>query len=613
MNYHKILLQTFRAALMMVLLVGCSSPAPELPASTPYPAYTPSPAYTPILPTDTSIPSTATPEPSMPLPTPDLTTRPQIWFGPLDPSPPDASRPFSGLEFFDLFDEDAAWANAAKRTQAFKLYGGWVAWVASNAELRQVVDYANRHGMALAFEAGPLTPTDECTGEIEGFAGPEEAIRIVQKIKAAGGRIVFVDLEHPYDAATFANAPGSCGMMPEEIAQNVSRFIGTVRSVFPDARFGAVETAQHDVFHVSRWVEAYRAVMGEDLAYFHLDLDYGQPDWPQRALEIETYLRSQGIEFGLFYLGNWQDASDEEWVARAEDRFVAYEVEYDGHPDHVVFQSWHPHPQQLLPETDPSAFTYLINRYTRPRTELTLATTSSLDGSPTLSGVLLDANARPMSDASILLSMKPVEGQGLPFEYTLTGFVPAGATEADVGYRVNLECDCSAPADLVLYEVRYTEGDETTNRIPNSDFSQGYDGWGAWGDAVWKLELSDQGTGRAHHMTALPDQGAAINSAKFPTTAGSSFTMIFVARVSPETLGSGHFNLIFDNGIKEIKRYTIALEPAVIALGEVTTDENGVYSFDLDEMAVSNVALQAWYSGDQDYWPAFASAIFGSH
>ena len=180
-----------------------------------------------------------------------------------------------------------------------------------------------------------------------------------------------MDLEHPYDAATLRTHPTRRGMTPEEIAQNVSRFIERVRSVFPDAKFGAVETAQHDVDHVSRWVEA-TAVMGEDLAYFHLDLNYGQPGWPQKAFEIETYLRSQGIEFGLFYIGDWQDTSDAEWVAHAEERFVKYEVEFGGRPDHTVFQSWHPHPEQLLPETDPSAFTYLINRYSRSRTEITL-------------------------------------------------------------------------------------------------------------------------------------------------------------------------------------------------------------------------------------------------
>ena len=609
MNYQNFLLRTYRLLLILALLVGCGAPATPLPASVLSPTDTLYPTDTAASPTATPVPPTAMPEPTLPLPTPDLTTRPQIWFGPLDPAPPNADRPFNGREFFDLFNEAAAWANAAERTQVFKLYGGWVAWAATLAELKQVVDYTNRHGMALAFEAGPLTPTDECTGEIEGFAGPREAIQIVQKIKAAGGQIAFVDLEHPYDAATFADAPESCKMTPEEIAQNVSRFINVVRDVFPDAKFGAVETAQHDVTHVTRWVEAYRAVMGEDLAYFHLDLDFGRPNWAQKALEIETYLHSQGIEFGLFYLGNWQDASDEEWLRRAEDRFVEYEVEYGGRPDHAVFQSWHPHPERLLPETDPGAFTYLINRYTRSRTELTLASTSSPDGNPTLSGVLLDANASPLADATIRLSTRPVESPGLLYEYTLTGFVPVGATEADVGYRVNLECGCSGPADFVLYEVRYTEWDETTNRIPNPNFSHGYDGWGAWGEATWKLVRSDQGAGRANHVTARPNQGAAINSAKFPTTAGSPFTVTFVARISPKSLGSGYFNLIFDNVINEIKRYTIPLEPAVVALGEATTDKNGAYRFELPEMAVSNVALQAWYSGDQDYWPAFADAL----
>jgi hypothetical protein len=575
---------------------------------------------TPGLPTETLQPTATQPSvitppltvPPSPLPakTPDLATRPQIWFGPLDPSPPNADRPFCGCEdFFDLFGETAPWERAAEGVEVFKLYGGWVAWVASDAELRQVVEDVNRRGMALAFEAGPLTPTDECTGEIEGFAGPEEAIRIVQKIKAAGGRITYVDLEHPYDAATFADAPQACKMTPEEIAGNVSRFVQTVRTVFPEAVFGAVETAQHDVDHVAQWVEAYRAVMGEDLAYFHLDLDYGQPNWPQRAKEIETYLRSQRIEFGLFYLGDWQDTTDAEWVARAEGRFVKYEVEYGGRPEHVIFQSWHPHPERLLPETDPSTFTFLINRYFRSRTNLTLYVERATDGLLALSGALMDRDATALSGAPIALALKPADGSGFIYEYSLTGIVPEGATEADVGYRVNLECNCSGPADFNLYEVRYTEADETANRIPNPDFALGYEGWSPWGEAIRRLKPSDRGAGLALHVVAQPDQGAAINSAKFPTTPGASYTVTFVARVSPDSQGSGYFNLIFDNETREIRRFTLPLRPAVIPLGAAISDGDGVYQFDTDDTFISSVALEAWYPGDQEHWPAFASEV----
>src|SRR3989304_3523890 len=100
---------------------------------------------------------------------------------------------------------------------------------------------------------------------------------------------------------------------------------------------------------------------------------------------------------------------------------------------------------------------------------------------------------------------------------------------------------------------------------------------------------------QALHLTAQPHQGAAINSAKFPATAGSTFTMTFVARVSPESQGSGYFNLIFDNGVREIRRLTIPLEPAVIPLGQVNTDEDGAFRFDLDEWPTSSVALRASY------------------
>jgi hypothetical protein len=208
--------------------------------------------------------------------------------------------------------------------------------------------------------------------------------------------------------------------------------------------------------------------------------------------------------------------------------------------------------------------------------------------------------------------MRPVESPGLLFEYTLTGTVPEGATEADVGYRVNLECGCSGPADFTLYRVQYAEADEAANRIPNADFAQRYDGWGAWGEAVWPLEPSDLGSGHALHLSARPGQGAAINSARFPTTAGARFTVTFVARVSPESQGSGYFNLIFADRVREIRRFTIPLEPAAIPLGEATTDQNGAYRFDLEEGPASKIALQAWYSGDQDYWPAFAVTISGN-
>jgi hypothetical protein len=352
-------------------------------------------------------------------------------------------------------------------------------------------------------------------------------------------------------------------------------------------------------------VEAYRSVLGEDLAYFHLDLDFGQPDWASSAREIEAYLHSQGIEFGLFYRGEWNDSSDEEWLQTAEERIVEYEVKNGGQPEHVVFQSWHPHPEHLLPETDPGAFTYLINRYFRTRTILTLHAEAAPDGTSSLSGDLSTGEQVPLAGMPLRFTLMPIAGPGLAYEYTLSGTVPQGATEADVGYRINIECGCSGTAEFTLYEVRYTEEDETGNRIPNADFAQGLEGWGAWGQASPRLPQSDRAAGYALHLAAQPGQEAAINSAKFPTTSEANFSVSFVARVSPQSQGSGYFNLIFADGTRELRRFTIPLQAAAIPLGDAVTGGNGSYGFTAAVEPSPENEFQAWFPGDESYWPAF--------
>ncbi len=337
-----------------------------LPTDTPTPTETAAPALTPTppptaTPTATSAPSpTPTPAP----PAPDLTSRPLVWFGPLPPLPTGPGRPFIGsADFLELFVADAAWVTAAGRIHVFKLYGEWVAWHSTDAELRQVVSDLTRRGMAIAFEAGPLTQTGECGAGIEGFAGVDEGLRIARRIQAAGGTVSLVAFDHPFDAGTLDTSPNACRWSPAEVAENVARYVRAIRSVFPDAIFGDTETARHDVGEIARWVDAYRAALGEDLAFLHMDLDYARPDWPQSTLEIESFLRSRGIAFGIIYFGGWQDRTDRAWLSNAGERVKSYELAAGGQPDHVIFQSWHDHPDRVLPENEPYTFTWFIDTY----------------------------------------------------------------------------------------------------------------------------------------------------------------------------------------------------------------------------------------------------------
>jgi hypothetical protein len=207
------------------------------------------------------------------------------------------------------------------------------------------------------------------------------------------------------------------------------------------------------------------------------------------------------------------------------------------------------------------------------------------------------------------LTVKVLDGPGLVAEYTITGTVPAGAIRSDVGFRVNTECGCQGTSDFSLYQVRYTEGEETASRVPNGDFVRGLDGWGAWGSGTIQLEPGDQDGGRMLHIQATPDQDAAINSAPFRVMAGAAYTLTFVARISPPSFGSGYFDITFQDDGAELTRERVQLAPALVRIAAVITDAQGRYAINLKSLPRGNLLLEANYAGNDQYWPAYASIV----
>jgi hypothetical protein len=406
-----------------------------------------------------------------------------------------------------------------------------------------------------------------------------------------------MDLEHAFDAGTYYDA--NCFMSPAEIAADAARTIAAVRAVFPDVKIGSIETADLDPGAVSTWLAAYADVMGEELDYFHLDINFSRVDWAARALEIERVVQSRGVEFGIIYFGNHDDASDEAWLAHTEQRFVEYEIIAGGSPDHVIFQSWHMHPQALLPETQPGTFTNLILRYLRPRTVLTLEAIDDL----AYTGSLSDESGNPISGAEIEIRVEPVSGAGFFADYTITGIVPEGTAFAVAGFRVNSECDCSGPAEFVLEQVVYTESGGSGGPIPNGNFASGMDFWGIWGSGAVSIVPSSNGTGGALKVSAQPGQDVGMNSGEIPATPGAEFTIVFTAQVSPVTRDSGYFDIIFLSATTELTRMTIPIAAAGVVVTTVHTGPDGSFQANLGDLPEGEYAITAWYAGNDDFWP----------
>lgn len=333
-------------AARLCLLLLLSATACNLPLA----RATPIPMNTPASPTPTAIPL-------------DLQHQPLYWFAPLPaltlPGETDGS-----ADFMDLFAPSAPWSQAASDIQVFKLYGGWAVRDSTIPQLTQAVQSIRQHGLALAVETGPLTPTSSCGDSVEGFAGGE-VIQTLERIKSVGGDLNFIAFDEPYFYGHFYDGPNACHWSADKIATEVEAMIQRAHAVFPNVIIGDIEpvTGLADDQAYKQWLDTFRRVNGHDLAFLHLDMDWADTKWPQKAKSIEDYGAQRNVPVGIIYTGNFQDDSDTAWLAIAGERVKRYELESGGRPAHVIFQSWNDKPDKVLPESDPFTFTGFIKAY----------------------------------------------------------------------------------------------------------------------------------------------------------------------------------------------------------------------------------------------------------
>jgi hypothetical protein len=533
-----------------------------------------------------------------------------VWFGPLPNDwPAGVTGPdfayVGSKDFMALFKPRAPWRRAARGVKIFALGQTWLeSRPVSPARLKLIVaDLKRRHmGLALAALGLPAEVPSDCGFGIEGFAGLESVPRLASAIKQAGGTLKYVIFDHPYDSGHVYAGPNACRWSPERVASELGRSVRLYRRYFPHVAVGDDETIQTQPQELAAWLDTFKRVNGTPLNFIHLDTDFTRPRWAAEARELENLAHARGVRFGIIYYGGYGRHSDEEWTGASEQRFVEYELGQGLRPDDAVFESWEDRPDYVLPETKRATFTWLIDRYLRPRPILTLQTSGDTAG-----GRLTRRNGQPLPGEPIELTATPLDGPGTYSESPLTGTVPGDARIALLGYRVNTECDCSGAADFTLYESRYQE-EGGPNRVPNARFDSGLDGWGTFGDATTQLEPSDRG-GQALHVTAAPGQAGGINGTAFRVTPGARFTITFAARIAPSSVGSGYFAVMFlgPSSDAEVLRGVVPFAVTPTSLGTATTDSRGAFSLPFPALPPASYLVQAWFRGGSTMFPAYAS------
>ena len=426
----------------------------------------------------------------------------------------------------------------------------------------------------------------------------------IQRIERLGGTIHFLVLDPPFYSRFLYDEGNSCGWSEDEIAEFTSRYVRSaslsarsVRFRFPEAVFGIIGRFGDDVDHLVSMLAAFDDEE-EGLDFVLVEIDFDLPDWEATVKDMEIAARTAGVGFGVIWTGDEDLRSDAEWVAQVNERIHTYEIGAGGSPDHVMIQSTTGHPISAVSFGDFEGMGDILEGYDRTRTNLVLD-----PGSDPVSDTLLQASGSGVANAEIeIVSLSdPVDRAYSRF--TIRGRVPEDATFADAGYRINTECDCVGEALIEIRAIEYRESDQPENLVPNSRFDQGADGlegYQPWGSAGYEVLDVDGGSGKALLVSASPGEDAALNSPDFTVTSGAVFEATFVARVDARSIGSGYFNVNFQNPDAEVERFTLSLRPGDLVLETLRTDDDGRFASSIPgsfEAAVS-------FRGDSQYWPA---------
>lgn len=439
----------------------------------------------------------------------------QIWFGPRQPA---RMRPGAVDSVAALFAPGALWPKALAATRVFILEPSFIA-VASDAELRRIGDFLTAHHVGIDIDIQSVAKVEGCGG-IEGYAWPPEIRVVAERLHRLGIPVGYIHLDGPLWFGHYDQEPLACRVpvdaLVARVAQNVREFL----RYYPDVTIVDVEgipglTAQPG------WRGAYRrfraglhAAIGRPLSGLQLDVNWNDPGWRAAMRAVAAFTRQLGMQLGVIYNGSGADQSGAQWMADAERHVIEVEGELGIIPDQAVFASWNPYPTHALPETAPDAHTHLIDFYIRPRTRITATRTGAV-----VTGRLTTAAGRPLPGAVIVAALSGVDRAGpLPVR-VVAGVVPARARAAIIGIRLNRECNCDGPNDVLFGDIGYQEtaGGTAAQTVPFPALATRYAR--SWPDVT----VTSVGGRPAARARVAADRSFLYNSPVFSVTPGARY------------------------------------------------------------------------------------------
>lgn len=506
---------------------------------------------------------------------------PNIWLAPVGAFIPSDGGGYAPSDFMDMFRAGAPWDKAAAQVKVLKNTTRFVQ-IAPDTMLSAELQNLKARRIDYALETGVLPWSPTCGDNVEGFGAPGSAVELAKKIQRVGGTLNYLSMDEPLFFAHRYSGPNACHEPIEKIAQQVAAEVAALKRVFPEIRIGDIEPvamvkSEDWGGDLMQWVAAYRAATGEPLGFVHADVNWFGP-WQTQLRTLRTGLHAEGIPFGIIFIGDPSDSTDEEAARHAEERMVMVASDPALAPDQVIIQSWMRHPEHNLPETQPGTMTYLVDRYLAAPTRLS----AQRDGAR-IDGQLSDDGGHPVGGARIeIAAVDNGKGQ-ITNVRTLSGTVPPNAASAVLGIRINKECDCSGAADFGIGALRYT------NR--------------GSGVVIERTFGPASGQATAGRVVVAKGQQFATNAAPFPVSPGASYSVDVPMRVSHGSEGSGYVTIIFlDRQGNGFKRDELPLQATTHSVGQAVTSAAGRFSLPVDPALLRSApGFDVKFAGDTRY------------
>ncbi len=523
------------------------------------------------------------------LPRPTAAGEPDIWFNPINHT-----------DWLNLFVPNAPWPLAMTKVKVITLEPQWV-WAATDAQILSIWNFVQQHHMRLNMDVQAVEkiPGDTCGANSEGYTWVSDIQNALAPLVRLGVHLDSIHMDEPVNFGRYETAAaGGCNLSVVTLVQRTALILNLVIAAYPDIQVVEIEPVP-DLTDQPDWLTSeigFQAgltqLIGRQIIGMQLDVNWQNPGWPAAVSAMDRYVHEKSMKLGIFCDGLDDPGTNAGWIAIAISSCDMVESQLGIVPDQVIFGTWTNFPTNDLPETSPTTQTWLINMYQWPRSHIQASFSGqSISGQLTLDG------GKPIVGATVTGYVPGVNWSAPMPVVSSIGVVPSNAVAALIGVRLNVECRCNGPNDVLLGPITYQE---TANgslqgglTIPGTDQQNG------------QLLITSEHVGGqpVTRIIAPPGTQLAWNSATFPVTAGASFQFSAPANSVGGDGWYGNIIVIWlDVNGNGISRIFLVPDPGRVAVSTATTDQNGDFFLpNMPRVGPGSVPVSVRYDGAGQY------------